>query len=92
MIPCSNLTLNCNGNSHNPPPLPYEAGAAGGGGGGGGVTPEAAVAEIEMESDEGPVAVDLPDIRNISIINYFNTRYSQIVFVADSHNVLPDDG
>ena len=67
VIPCSNLTIKCNGNSLSSPPLLDEAGAAGGGGGGG--TAEAAVAEIEMEGEEGPVALDLPDIRKISIIN-----------------------
>ena len=74
LISCSNLTINCNGNSHVPLPLLDETGAGGAGGAGGadggdeGVTAEAAVAEIEMEGEDGPVAVDLPDIRNRSMM------------------------
>ena len=69
LISCSNLTINCNGNSH--VPLLVETGAGGAvgvDGGDGGVTAEAAVAEIEMEGEDGPVAVDLPDIRNRSMM------------------------
>ena len=69
LISCSNLTINCNGNTHSHPPLLNEAGAAGGDGGGGGGMTEAAVAEIEMEGEDGPVAVDLPDIRNLSFFS-----------------------
>ena len=61
--------LAINGNSHSPPAHYDEGGAAGGGGGRGeGVTAEEAVAEIEMEAEDGPVAVDLPDIRNRSMM------------------------
>ena len=73
LISCSNLTINCNGNSHVPLPLLVETGAGGAGGadgGDGGVTAEAAVAEIEMEGEDGPVAVDLPDIRNLSFFTF----------------------
>ena len=74
----SNLTIN--GNSHSPPHLD-EVGAAGGGGeDGGGVRAEPAVAEIEMEAEDGPVAVDLPDIRNLSFFTVSVITYHIFIF------------